>query len=94
MAVMPGTSIDFPLTGKFRALALKVALLPDSPPGSQATLRILADGKEVEQPPPIKAGDQPRFIQVTLHSPATVTLVATTTLGAKVLYIDPVAVRE
>lgn len=89
-----GATVDFPLTGKFRALAMRVALGPDAPPNTQATVRILADGKEVGTTPPFKAGDQPRFVQVTLPQPKTLTLVIDSVYaGTSVLFIDPVAVR-
>jgi len=90
-----GTTVDFPLTGKFQALAMRVALAPDAPANSNATVRIMADGKEVSRTPPFHAGEQPRFVQVALHNPKTLTLVADTVFaGARVLYIDPVAIRE
>jgi hypothetical protein len=89
-----GTAVDFPLTGKVRALAMRVALSPDSPPDSQATIRILADGKEIAHTPPFKAGDQPRFVQVALSNPKTLTLVADSDVAeTRILFIDPVAIR-
>jgi len=95
MVASAGTTVDIPLTGKFRALAMHVALSPDSPPNSQATLRILADGREIARTPPFKAGDQPRFMQVTLSDPKTVTLAVDSIVdGTRVLFIDPVAIRE
>jgi hypothetical protein len=90
-----GTSIDFPLTGKFRAMGVKIALSPDSPPNSQITIRVLADGREVGHSPPFKAGDQPRFMELTLQDPKTVTLEADSIFaGPKVIFIDPVAIRD
>ena len=95
MDVPAGTSVDFPLTGKFHAVALRIALSPDTPPNSQAIVRVLADGREVARTPVFLAGDQPRFVEVTLQDPQTVTLVADSVFaGTKVLLIDPVAVRE
>jgi hypothetical protein len=95
MAVPTGTIVDFPLTGKFHAVALRVALSPDSPPNSQAIIRILADGREVARTPDFRAGDQPRFMEVTVSDPQTVTLVANSMFGGvRVLVIDPVAIRE
>ena len=95
MMAPAGTTVDFPLPGRFRALALRIALSPDTPPGAQATIRILADGREIGQTPVFKAGDQPRFVEITLQDPKTVTLVADSIFaGAKALFIDPVAIRE
>jgi len=91
-----GTTIDFPLTGKFRAMGVRIALSPDSPPNSQATIRVLADGREIGRTPPFKAGDQPRFMEVTIQDPKTVTLEADSIFAGptKVLFIDPVAIRD
>jgi hypothetical protein len=89
------TAIEFPLSGKFRAMGVQIALSSDSPPNSNATVRILADGREVARTPPFRAGDPPRFMEVTLRDPARVTLVAESVYpGVKVLYIDPLAVRD
>jgi hypothetical protein len=94
MAAMPGTRVEFPLAGKFRALAMKIALSPDSPPNARATVGILADGREIGRTPPFKAGDQPAFIEIALQNPKTVTLVADSIFaGARVFFIDPVAIR-
>ena len=90
-----GTALEFPLTSKFRALAMRIALSPDSPPNSQVTLRVLANGKEIGRTPPFRAGDQPRFMEVTLQPPRTVTFEADSIfVGPKVLFIDPVAIRD
>ena len=95
MDVPAGTSVDFPLTGKFHAVALRIALSPDTPPRSQAVVRILADGREIGQTPVFKAGDQPRLVQIPLQDAKTVTLATdTANSGVKVLYIDPVVVRK
>ena len=90
-----GTTLNFPLKDKFHALGMRIALSPDSPPNSQVSLRVLADGREIARTPPFKAGDQPRFIEVTIQDPKTVTLqVDSIFAGAKVLFIDPVALRD
>ncbi len=95
MAVRAGTSVDFPLGAKFRSLALKIALSSDAAADAKATVRIMADGVEVARTHPLKAGDQPHFFQVALQNPKTVTLVADSAVaGTKVLYIDPVAIRN
>ena len=95
MMTDPGTQVDFPLTGRFRSMALSIALSSDAPPNAQATVRILADGQEIGRTPPFKAGDRPRFVQVTLNGPKTVSLVADALFaGTKILYIDPVAIRD
>ena len=94
MSTFTGTQVDFPLTGKFRALALRVALASDAPPNSQATIRILADGREIGRTPLFRAGDPPRFVEITLQNPQTVSLMADSIFaGTKVLFIDPVAIR-
>lgn len=94
MAVDSGTQVNFPLTGKFRAIALKVVLPSDAPVGSEVTVRIMADGKEVGHAA-VKAGDPPRLLQVGLSHPASVILDAGMVPGgAKILYLDPVVVRE
>ena len=95
MMTDPGTQVDFPLTGKFRSMALSIALSSDSPHGAQATVRILADGQEIGRTPAFKAGDPPRFVQVTLNSPKVISLAADALFaGTKILYIDPVAIRD
>jgi len=95
MMAPAGTTVDFPLTEKFRAVALRIALSPDMPPNAEATLRILADGREIGHTPPCRTGDQPRFVEIALKNPRTVTLVADSFFaGTKVLFIDPVAIRE
>ena len=95
MVVASGTTVDFSLPGKFRALALRIALSPDTPPNAQATVRILADGQEVGRTPPFHAGDPPRFVEITLQDPQKVSLVADSIFaGTRVLLIDPVAIRE
>jgi hypothetical protein len=95
MMVSAGTIVDFPLTGRFRALAFRIALSPDAPPNAQAAIRILADGREIGRTPPFKVGDQPRFVEIPLQKPKIVTFVFDSVFaGTKILIIDPVAVRE
>jgi hypothetical protein len=95
MMVPVGTTLEFPLTGKFHAMGAWIALSPDSPPNSNLTIRVLADGREIARTPSFKAGDQPRFMEVTLQDPKTVTLEADSVFAdAKVLLIDPVAIRD
>ncbi|MCE0496714.1 MAG: DUF1349 domain-containing protein [Methylacidiphilales bacterium] len=90
-----GTSLEFPLPGKFHALGMRIALSPDSPPNSQVNIRVLADGREIARTPPFKAGEEPRFMEVTIQNPKTVTLQADSIFaGSKVLFIDPVAIRD
>ena len=94
MAVGVGTAIEFPLNGNNRALAMRIAVLSDTP-DAQAVIRFLADGQEIGRTPPVKAGDQPRFMQIKLHDPKKVTLVAdASSSNVKILYIDPVSVRD
>ena len=89
------TDLDFPLPGKFRALGVQVALSAESPPNAQVTIHVLADGKEIAKSPPFRAGDPPRFMEVTLNNPSHVTLRTESIFsGAKLFYIDPVAIRD
>ena len=95
MEATTGTILEFPLPGKFRALGVRVTLSPDSPPNSTVTIRVLADGREVARTPPFKAGDQPRFMEVTVQDPKTVAFEAESIFpGIRVLFIDPVALRD
>ena len=94
MMASSGTLVDFPLTGRFRALAFRIALSPDAPPNAQAAIRILADGVEIGRTPLFKAGDGPRYVEIPLQAPRTVSLMADSMFaGTKVLFIDPVAIR-
>jgi hypothetical protein len=95
MVAPVGARIDFPLNDKFRSLALKVALSPDSPAHSRMLVHILADGREVATTPAFTAGDPPRFMELTIQDPKTLSLVAESpTPGVSALFIDPVAIRE
>jgi hypothetical protein len=90
-----GTTLNFPLTGKFSAVCARIALSPDSPPNVQATVRVLADGREIGRTPPFGAGDAPRLMRATVQNPKTVTFeVDSLYAGPKVLFIDPVAIRD
>ena len=94
IAASIGTTLNFPLADKFRAMGVKIALSPDARPDSSATIRVLADGREIARTPPFHAGEQPRFMEVTLPSPKVVSLEADSVYaGTKVLFIDPVAIR-
>lgn len=89
-----GTAVEFPLTGTFSAMSMRIALASGAPPNAQATIRILADGTEIGRTPPFKAGEQPRWLRSTLQQPKTVTLEADSTYpGTKVLFIDPILIR-
>jgi hypothetical protein len=89
------TAIEFPLPGKFRAMGVQVAVASESPPGSSTVIHILADGREIAKSPPFRAGDSPRFMELPIHDPSHLTLVAeSASPGVKVLYIDPVAIRD
>jgi hypothetical protein len=95
MVAASGVPVTFTLPGRFRAIALQVALSPDSAPNAQAVLRVLADGHEMGSTPALKPGDPPRFIQATLTDPKTITLQADSIFpGTRVLLIDPVALRD
>jgi len=95
MVAASGAPVAFPLEGRFRAVALRVALSPDSPPNAEATVRLLADWHEISRTTAIKAGDAPRLIEATLPSLKTLTLEAVSpNAGTRVLFIDPVAIRD
>jgi hypothetical protein len=88
------TAIDFPLPGKFRAFGVQIALSSDSPPNATAIIHILTDGHELAKSPPFRAGDPPRFLELSLPNATHLTLQAESMFpGTKVLYLDPVAVR-
>jgi hypothetical protein len=94
LAAPAGTSVDFPLTGKSRELAMRIAVSPDSPPNSTAVIRILADGREIGRTPALKQGEQPRFLQITIQSPKDISFAADSpNTGTQVLFIDPVVLR-
>jgi hypothetical protein len=95
MLVVPeGVAVDFPLRGKFRALAMRVALAPGSAEGAQAILHVLVGGKEIATSVPLKTDDAPRSMWCKLDQPAEITLrVASAQPGARIVVIDPVAIR-
>jgi hypothetical protein len=94
LAVPSGTSLAFPLTGKFSGMALRIAVSPDAPPNALVVVRFLADGRELGRTPPIKASDQPAFANLNFQSAKTITIVADSSFpGVKALLIDPVAIR-
>jgi hypothetical protein len=94
LAAPVGTALEFPLPGKFRAVALRIAVASGAAPGAQVTVRILAGGTEVFRAPPCKAGDQPLLVRANIPSPKAATIVADSdSPGAMALFIDPVAIR-
>jgi hypothetical protein len=94
MVVPAGTTLDFPMKGKFRSLSMRVALAPGLPGNAEAKLRILADGKEIKSVAAIKEGGAPSLINVMIQDPKLITFeVESATPGARMLTIDPVAVR-
>ncbi|MDD5262659.1 MAG: hypothetical protein PHD76_12510 [Methylacidiphilales bacterium] len=95
MAVASGLTLNFALPGKFRAVAMRVALLPDAVLNAQASIRILADGKEINRTSAFRPGDQPQFVEVSIPGSRTVSLVLSSfSPDAKLMFIDPVAIRE
>jgi len=66
-----GTALVFALSDKFRAMGVRIAVSSDSPAAASMTVRALADGREIGRTPPFKAGDQPRFMEVSLRDPKT-----------------------
>ena len=94
LAVPTKTPIEFPLTGPFRTISLRVAVAPGGPPTGQASLHVLVNGAQVYTTPILKSGDQPLAVKTPLHDAKSVTLVAdSATEGTKILLIDPVAIR-
>ncbi len=95
MAAAPGTTLNFPLPGKFRTLAMRVAFSSNAPPNAQASIRVLADGRDINRSSSIKAGDQPQFVEVNITGSRTISLVLSSfPPDARLLLIDPVAIRE
>jgi len=89
-----GTAIEFPLTGKFRAFGVKVVLGTESPANATAVIHFLTDGHELAKSPPLRAGDAPRFMELSLPTASRVTVQAESMFpGTKVLYLDPVGIR-
>jgi hypothetical protein len=83
------------MNGRFSTICARIALSPDSPPNAQATVRVLSDGRDIGRTPPIGTGDQPRLMRFTIQDPKTVTFVVDSLFaGPKVLFIDPVAIRD
>jgi len=90
----PGTAIEFPLPGKFRAFGVQVVLSPDSPANSTAVIHFLTDGHELAKSPALRVGDSPRFMELSLPTASHITVQAESTApGTKVLYLDPVGIR-
>lgn len=91
-----GTTIDFPLSGgKYRAVAMRIMVSPDSPAGTQAIVHVYADGKEIATTPAFRMGEQPRFAQVIIQNIKTLSLMGESPMeGAKILFIDPVVIKN
>jgi hypothetical protein len=90
----PGTAIEFPLPGKFRAFGVGVVLSSDSPANATAVIHFLSDGHELAKSPALRVGDAPRFMELSLPTASHVTVQAESTFpGTKVLYLDPVGIR-
>ncbi len=95
MAVSAGTTLNFPLPSKFRTLAVRVALLSDAVPNAQAGIRVLADGREISRTAAFKSGDQPQFVEFSIPGCRTLSFVpGSLPPGARLLLIDPFAIRE
>jgi len=94
LATDPGTAIDFPLPGKFRAFAVQVVLGSSSPANATAVIHFLTDGHELAKSPALRAGDPPRYMELTLPTASRITVQAESgSPGTKVLYLDPVGIR-
>jgi hypothetical protein len=89
-----GTAIEFPLPGKFRAFGVQVVLGSESPANATAVIHFLTDGHELAKSPPLRAGDAPRYMDLSLPTASRVTVQAESMFpGTKVLYLDPVGIR-
>jgi hypothetical protein len=94
LAVPAGIAASFPLTGRFSGMSVRIALASGAAPNAQATIRILADGRDIGDTPPFKAGEEPRSLRVTLPQPASLAFqIESTSPGTKVLFIDPLLIR-
>jgi hypothetical protein len=93
LAIAADAPVDFPLRGKFDALAMRIAVAPGSPASAEATLHVLSGGKEIADTPALKAGDSPRSLWLKLGSLQGLTLkVESAQPGTRLMLIDPVAV--
>jgi hypothetical protein len=94
LAAPVGTSVSFPIQGKFGAAALRIAVGPGATAGTKVSLHLLADGHPIPGELVFTAGEQPRFMKITLDQTQKLTLVADSTDSrARILYIDPVALK-
>ena len=90
-----GSTIDFPVAGHFRALSLRLALSPDSPPNAQVSLHVLADGHDAGSVAPVKSGDAPRLLNLPLQDAKTLRFVVESSVpGGRLLIMDPVAIWD
>lgn len=95
LVVPAGASLEFPFKDKFSSLVMGLAVAPGSPANAEATLRIMVGGKVVSHSQSFKAGDAPRSIRVDVADPRSVVLaVDSVQPGARLLLIDPIAVRR
>jgi hypothetical protein len=94
LTIPVGTSVTFPLKGRYGAVALRVATGPDTPADAKINLHVLADGKEIGSNLVFNGGAQPRFMRVALGQSQTVTFLADSSVPKlKILLIDPVALK-
>jgi hypothetical protein len=95
LALPGGLPVNFPMPGTVHALALRISVSPDSPPNAQVVVAVLADGRELGRTQPFRAGDQPRFVQLTLPPGfKTLTIQADSPYaGTRVLLIDPILLK-
>ncbi len=94
MVLPAGVSVEFPIKGKAQALALRITVSPDSPPGATMVLRVLANNKEIYKTPSVASGERPRFVETEITDAQNLTLVADTSVaGAKILIIDPLVIH-
>lgn len=95
MAIASGATLHFPVKGQVHGVAMRIALPSNASPDERASLRILADGREVNHTPSIRKGNPPQFVQVNLSRCQTISFECDAySPDARLLIIDPVVIRS
>jgi hypothetical protein len=94
MAAPVGTTVSFPMSGKFGAAAMRVVVGPGTAPGTKVSVQLTADGQKIPGDLVFTAGDKPRFMKISLGKSQVFSLTADSSdANAKILLIDPVALK-
>jgi hypothetical protein len=94
LAAPVGTTVSFPVEGKFGAAALRLAVGPGTSTGTKVNVHVLADGRPIPGDLVLTAGDQPRLMKINLNKTQKLSLVADSSdAKARILLIDPVALK-